>query len=105
MERTGVAARIGAAPLEHPRRHGRQRVVDFGQDAGARLEQSKTHLVTMEARVEAQHVIGKRGELAEQLDANQAAADHDHHEAGSPPGRVGFRVGAFGQCTLRTTAA
>ena len=86
---------IGAAPLEHAHRHGRQRLVDLRQDASARLEQPEAHLLTTDARIEAQHVIGKRGQLAQQLDADEAAADDDDRQTAPARRRVGRRIGAF----------
>ena len=88
-------ADIGAAPLKHARRHGRQFLVDFRQNACAGLEQQEPNLVASEPRIEAQHVIGECRQLAQQLDTDQAAADHDDGEAAATGRRLRRGVGSL----------
>ena len=72
---------VGAPLLQYAHRDGPQLRVDLGQDACAGLEQEKPHLLTPDARIEAQHVVRERAQLAEQLDADESAADDDDREA------------------------
>jgi hypothetical protein len=86
---------VGTAPLEHPARHNREFLVDLGKDARARLEQMEANLVTTDARIEAQHIVHKRGQLAKELGANKAAADHDNRQTTPSLRRVGRRIRTF----------
>src|SRR5215218_1600892 len=63
---SGGDLEVNPAPLEHARRRGCQLLVDLWQNPGTRLEQLKANLVAPDAWVEAQHVVGKRGQLADQ---------------------------------------
>ena len=54
---------VNPAPLEHARGRGDQLRVNLWQNPRAGLEQPKANLVAPEARIEAQHVVGKRREL------------------------------------------
>ena len=63
-------------------------LVDLRQNAWAGLEQQEANLVASEPRIEAQHVVGERRQLAQQLDADQAAADHDDRQAAASRRRI-----------------
>ena len=94
IERTGVEVRMSAPRRSSTRvADGRERGVDLRQDAGAGLEQVEAELVAAEARIVAQDVLGERGELAEQLDTDQPAADHDEGEAPAAELRVRRGIG------------
>jgi hypothetical protein len=86
---------VNAAMLEHARRRGRQLRVDLWQDPRAGLEQPKTDLVAPNARIKAQHVVGKRGELTDQFYANQSSANDDNRQTLAPLRRVRGCVRAF----------
>ena len=86
---------VNPATLEHARRRGRQLRVDLRQNPRAGLEQPEADLVAPDARIEAQHVVGKRRELTHQFYADQSAADHDDCETPAPLGRVRGCVRAF----------
>ena len=86
---------------EHARRHGRQLRVDLRQDAWARLEQLETDLVTTDARIEPQHVVGERRQLADQLDADEASADHDDRETAGPRAAESDAASASSSCSIR----
>ena len=81
--------------MEHSARHGSQALVDLGTDARARLEQMEANFVTTDARIEAQHVPNKRGQLAKELGANKAAADHDNRQTAPSLRRIGHPIRAF----------
>jgi hypothetical protein len=48
-----------------------------------------------DARIESQHIVGERRELAQQLDANQAAANHDDGQAARARRLIPRGVGSF----------
>ena len=96
IARTGRRrADVGAASLQHACRHvGELRDRSPAECAGRpRTDGSGSRRA--DARVVAQHVVGECGELAEQLDADEPAADHDDREAAAPRRRVGRRVGSL----------
>jgi hypothetical protein len=55
------------------------------------LEQSKANLVTPDAWIEAQHVVGERRELTHQFHADQSAADDDNRQTLAPRRRQRVR--------------
>ena len=86
---------VNPAQLEHARRRRRQRRVDLWQNPRAGLEHPEANLVAPDARIEAQHVVGKRRELTHQFYANQPAADDHNRQTPAPLGRVRGCVRAF----------
>ena len=53
------------------------------------------NLVTTDAWIEPQHVVDKCRQLAQEFDADQAAADHDDGQTAPAHRRVGRRIGAL----------
>src|SRR5215212_1529208 len=92
---SGGDLEVNSALLEHARGRGRQLLVDLWQNPRTRLEQLKANLMAPDARIEAQHVVGKRGQLADQFDADEATADHDNRQTLAPLRRARSGVGAF----------
>ena len=96
IARTGVETRMSA-----PRRWSTRAATAAsfssisGRMRGTGLEQQEANLVASESRIEAQHVIRECRELAQQLDTDEAAADHDDREAAATHGRLRGRVGSL----------
>ena len=91
----GRGADVGAAPLEHAGSHDRELRIEFGQNACTCLEQQEANVVASKPRIEAEHVIRERREFAEQLDTDEAAADHDDGEARATGRWLRGRVGSL----------
>src|SRR5262245_44054741 len=86
---------VDAPTLQHACRRSRQCRVDLLEDSWAGLEQPKADLVASNARIEAQYVVGKGGELTDQFCADQSAANHDNRQTLAPLCRTRGGVGAF----------
>ena len=92
----GVGPDVGPAPLaEHPGPVVRQLRVDFRHDAVARLEQDETNLVAIHVLVKGRDPVRESGQLAEQLHADQPAADDHEREQSAFALGVGLHVGAL----------
>jgi hypothetical protein len=76
-------------------RRRRELLVDLGEQARTGLEQLEPDLLTADTRVESAHVVGEGGQLAEELDAHQAASDDDDRQATAPRARFGRGIGPF----------
>ena len=96
IERTGVETRMSA-----PRRWSTRAATaaSFSSISGsmrAPASNSRKRISSRRmSRIEAQHVVRERRELAQQLDTDEAAADHDDREAAATRRRLGGRIGAL----------
>ena len=73
-----VTVHVPTAALQRARHPGARPGRDLGQDPGRALDQVEGQVIGGQPRIGAEQGGRHRQQLAEQLDAGEAAADHDH---------------------------
>src|SRR4029079_9405320 len=86
---------VHSAPLEQARCCRRQLLVNLWQNPRPGLEQPKAHLVSTDARIEAQHAVCKGREFTDEFYADESAPDHDHRQTLAPLSGIRGGVSAF----------